>query len=311
MNQESDGRTRRGMPVPHVFRHRQDRLLARERLAQDAGEKSGCRLVGKARADADGGQANADPIHKAAPRIIGKQKFADRLLGAVAQKRRVEKFIADRFGEWRAEYRDRRSEDEARLVAVAGEPDRIEQHPRAVEIDAIALIEIKLGLARDDRGEMKDHLGAVGDQLFGGAGQREVARYHLDRKAAFSGFFAATTSCSVILVMSFLPSRPSATRRSTNLRPTMPAAPRTRICKAYSLEFLHRRMAPIATPPPLAGEGYAGASDILAWVRGLAKQRARSKDPSPGSLRLPPSPARGDGQFRTRGSIVAQERPIP
>src|SRR5215472_12940874 len=40
MNEETDGRTRRGVPVPHLFRHRQDRFLAGKRLAQDAGEKS-------------------------------------------------------------------------------------------------------------------------------------------------------------------------------------------------------------------------------------------------------------------------------
>src|SRR5215469_8163316 len=57
-------------------------------------------------------------------------------------------------------------------------------------------------------------------------------------KPGFSGLAGATTSCSVILLMSVLPSRPSLSRRSTNLRPTMPAAPRTKICKRLTPRFL-------------------------------------------------------------------------
>src|SRR5215470_10961042 len=54
-------------------------------------------------------------------------------------------------------------------------------------------------------------------------------------KPAFSGFTGATTSWSVIFVMSDLPRRPSRNNRSTNFRPTMPAAPRTRTCKSQLL----------------------------------------------------------------------------
>src|SRR5579871_4712926 len=50
-------------------------------------------------------------------------------------------------------------------------------------------------------------------------------------RPAFSGLAGATTSCSVNFVMSALPRRPSPNRRSTNLRPTMPAAPKTNTCK--------------------------------------------------------------------------------
>src|SRR5207237_4900195 len=66
--------------------------------------------------------------------------------------------------------------------AAAGEPDGIEQHPRAVEVDAVALVEIELGFARDDRGEMKDHVRTAGDQLFCGAWDGEIARHSLDGK---------------------------------------------------------------------------------------------------------------------------------
>ncbi len=39
-----------------------------------------------------------------------------------------------------------------------------EQRARAVEIDAHAFLEINFGLAGDDAGEMKDHIGAAGDR---------------------------------------------------------------------------------------------------------------------------------------------------
>src|SRR5712671_5452427 len=46
-----------------------------------------------------------------------------------------------------------------------------------------------------------------------------------------AGLVGATTSCSVMRVMSFLPRRPSRSSLSVSLRPTMPAAPRIRMCK--------------------------------------------------------------------------------
>src|SRR6478752_3872720 len=61
----------------------------------------------------------------------------------------------------------------------------------------------------------------------------------------FPGFAGATTSCSVIRVMSRLPSRPSRNSRSVNLRPTIPAAPKTRMCKSQLLFlFLNSRCGP-------------------------------------------------------------------
>src|SRR5712671_7310227 len=53
--------------------------------------------------------------------------------------------------------------------------------------------------------------------------------------AACVGFVGATTSCKVIREISRSPRRPSRNSRSVSLRPTMPAAPRTRICKTQLL----------------------------------------------------------------------------
>src|SRR6266436_3974984 len=187
MDQEADRRARRGIPVPDVLRHRQHRFLAGKRFAQNVGEESGSRLVGKTGTDANGREPDADAVHKTAARIVGQQKFADRLLGAVAQQRRVKELVADRFRKRGAEHRDRRSEYDARLVAAAGKPDRIEQHPRAVEVDPIALVEIELGLAGDDSRQMEDHIGPIRDQLFGDARNREIAGHRIDRKSRFVG----------------------------------------------------------------------------------------------------------------------------
>src|SRR5262249_43305813 len=150
MDKEADRRTRRRVPVPNRLRRWQDRLLAGQRLAQDVGEEAGSRLVGQTGTDADGRQADADAVDEAAAGIVGEQQLVDRLLGAVAQQWRVEELVADRLRERRAEHRNRGGEDETRPIAVADLADGVEQHPGAVEIDAVALVEIELGLARDD-----------------------------------------------------------------------------------------------------------------------------------------------------------------
>src|SRR5688572_7897055 len=55
---------------------------------------------------------------------------------------------------------------------------------------------------------------------------------------ASAGFSGATTSCKVMPDISRLPRRPSRSRRSVSLRPTMPAAPRIRTCKTLLLVLL-------------------------------------------------------------------------
>ena len=177
MKQEADRRARRGEPVAHALGHRQHRLLAGERLADDAGEEARRRLVRLSRAHADRRQADADAVEEAAPAVVGEQQLADRLLRAVAGERRAEVLVADRIRERRAEHRDRGSEHHSRLVAVARFADRLEEIPRAVEVDAVALVEVRLGLARDHRGEMEDELRPRSDQLLGFARLRQV-RHH-------------------------------------------------------------------------------------------------------------------------------------
>jgi len=128
------------------------------------------------------------PSMKPAARIVGEQEFADRLLGAVTQQRRLKEFVADGLRKRCAEYRDRGSEHDPRFVAAANEPDSIQQHPRAVEIDPVALVEIEFSLAGDDRRQMKDHIGPIRDQLCGRTRYGEVGGHGIDRKSRVRRF---------------------------------------------------------------------------------------------------------------------------
>ena len=73
------------------------------------------------------------------------------------------KIVRNGFRKRRAEHRDRRRKDQARTIPVADGTNGFEQCARAVEIDPHAFLEINLGLAGDDAGEMKDHVGAACD----------------------------------------------------------------------------------------------------------------------------------------------------
>ena len=119
-------------------------------------------------------QADADAVEKAAPRVVGEQQFADRLLRAVGGERRQMEIVGDGVGKRRAEHRDRRGEHEFRLVAVADCADRFQQRAGAVEIDAVALLEIGFRLARDHAGEMEDHVRPFRDRFFRDARRGEI-----------------------------------------------------------------------------------------------------------------------------------------
>jgi hypothetical protein len=67
----------------------------------------------------------------------------------------VVELVVDLSRERRAEHRDRRGEHELRMIAAAGGADRFEQAVKADQVDAVAFLEIGLGLARDDRREME------------------------------------------------------------------------------------------------------------------------------------------------------------
>ncbi len=239
MQQETGGGARRRMPVPHALLHRQDRLLPRERLADDAGEEARGGAVGLARPHADGRQADADAVEEAAPRIVGEQQLADRLLRAVAGERRVAELVADRRRKRRAEHGDRRGEHHARLVPVADFPDRLEQVARAVEVDAVAFLEVRLCFAGNDGRQVSSFSASPGME-------------RSEMTALMPGpTFGATTSCATI-------SLPFNCGRS--FWPIMPAAPMTRIFIARASssttggwQCARRRASPRISPTPRSG----------------------------------------------------------
>src|ERR1700733_2842429 len=137
--------------MANILADRQNRLLAGEGLANDAGEEPGSRLVGQARANADRGQAQADAVEEAPPREVGEQEFADRLLGSIAGQWSGEEFVADLVRKRRAIDRNRGGEDQTRLVGAAGKrllaPNRLEYRVGSPDIDGVTFVEIRLRFA--------------------------------------------------------------------------------------------------------------------------------------------------------------------
>ena len=72
--------------------------------------------------------------------------------------------------------------------------DRLQHAARAVHVDAVALVEILLGLARDDGRQVEDHVGPVGEQLVRLARGRQVAGGDGDRHFRARRHRAGTTS---------------------------------------------------------------------------------------------------------------------
>src|SRR5690606_35528350 len=151
-------------------------LLPSQRLADDAREEARGGLVGLARPDANRRKPNADAVEKSLTRVIRQQQLANGLLGPVGRQRRRKELIADRLGKRGTEHSDGAGEHDAWLIA--GLANSFEQISRAVEINAIALVEIQLSFARDNSGEMEDHVRLVGHQLIGLPWPGEVT--HLD-----------------------------------------------------------------------------------------------------------------------------------
>ena len=87
--------------------------------------------------------------------------------------------IADHVRQRRAEDCDRRREDDAGTVALADRTRRLEELPRAVEIDPIATLEVSLGLARDHRGEVEDDVWTGRQQTVCGFGDSKVGNDRL------------------------------------------------------------------------------------------------------------------------------------
>ena len=177
------------------------------------------------------GSRTADAVDETAARVVGQQQLGDRLLGAVARQRGELFVVADHVGERCAKDRDRRGDHDTRhVLAVLLGAQRVEQQPRAVEIDAVALVEVGFGLARTRprRGGTR-HRGGVDSKPSATLGTARSATTRLDVEGRRRGSFGSTMSASVTWRMGAVPSAPSRARRSTSLWPSIPAAPRTKM----------------------------------------------------------------------------------
>ena len=86
------------------------------------------------------------------------------------------------FGKRRAVDRDGGREHQPRAVAVGGmrRPDGFEQRPGAVEVDPIALLEVRLGLAGHHGRQMEDQIGPTRHQTLGLPRCSQVGGHQLD-----------------------------------------------------------------------------------------------------------------------------------
>ena len=134
------------------------------------------------------GKRRPMPSKMPAPGVVGQQQLADRLLRAVAGQGRRVILVRDREGQRRADDCDGRGEDHARAVALL-RADRVEEVPRAVQVDRIALVEIRLGLARDDGGEVEDHVRPVRHHAGTRSRLRQIGRQRRDRATETLGPF--------------------------------------------------------------------------------------------------------------------------
>ena len=128
------------------------------------------------------GRRMPTPSRNPLPVVIGEQQFAHRFLRAVGGERRQMEFVGDRGRERRAKHRDRRGEHEFRMIAVAGLADGFEQMLDAVEIDAIALVEIESRLRPTRRrrdGRSRRARPAIGFSATPGAGRSSTSRVDL------------------------------------------------------------------------------------------------------------------------------------
>src|SRR5262249_10924668 len=74
VNEAADRGARARMGVHHRLRNRQHGFETRERLADDPGEETRSRLVGRARPHHDARQADADAVAEAAPGVVGDER---------------------------------------------------------------------------------------------------------------------------------------------------------------------------------------------------------------------------------------------
>src|SRR6185437_14269302 len=163
VNQETYGGTRAREPGPHVLIHGKHRLLAIQWLPQNAGiEARGC-AIRFTWSNADCRQPDTHPVNESATAVVGQQQLNHGFLSAVARKRGRHEGIRNRLGKGAAKHRQGGSKHQSGDMALLA--NRFEQRARAVEVDTVTFVEIRLSLTRNNGGEVEYHLGSRSHQL--------------------------------------------------------------------------------------------------------------------------------------------------
>ena len=91
--------------------------------------------------------------------------------------------IVDHVWERGTEHRDRRAEHDTRAIVEPARPNSVEEEPRSVDVDAVALLEIGLRLTRNHRGEVENDVGSTGNQIPRHRRVRQIGGKGLDTEA--------------------------------------------------------------------------------------------------------------------------------
>src|SRR5262249_6145696 len=146
MDKEADGCSRRGEPVTYRLGRGQHSIFSVQRLPDNAREEARGSQIGLAGSNADRRQPDRDSVQEAAAAVVGEEQLGDRLLCPVARLRSRAVVVVDHVWERGAEHRDRRAEHDTRAIVESARPNSVEEEPRSVDVDAVALLEIELRL---------------------------------------------------------------------------------------------------------------------------------------------------------------------
>src|SRR5262249_54562579 len=111
---------------------------------------------------------------------VGEEKVADCFGRAVGGERGEVEVVDNQVRKWRAINRHRGTVDDLWPIILARMTDRLEERPGAIEIGAIAFVEIDLGLGRDNSGEVEDEFGPPDNGGCRCTGRCKVAGMQLD-----------------------------------------------------------------------------------------------------------------------------------
>jgi hypothetical protein len=180
VDQIVDGLVRRHQPHPRVAGYRANCALPVQRFANDAAGEAGSRLVGRPGPHRDGRHAQTTPIDKLLAAIVVDQHFAHHFLCAIGALRRCRGFIRHLRGQIAAEDGNRAGKQEARTGAERARS--FKNQAGGLEIDFHADSEIRLRLAADNRGEMKDAVGTGIDRRRNRLRIADVTGQHADAR---------------------------------------------------------------------------------------------------------------------------------